>query len=189
MKKLLGLLALLTLANVAGRPAMAQYTEPRLEVGGGYTYRSWGVPLARTNMNGWNATVSFDVNNWLTATADFDGTYANADNGNLGADGWVETFMAGPRIYPIGHHKISPFVHALIGGDHASINIAGGGGTQSDTTLAFEAGGGVDVDLTKHLAVRIGEFDWEQTRLFGPASTGLPTQDNFKYKAAILFRF
>ncbi len=185
MKKLLVLLALLALAGVTGRSAMAQ--DSRVDVGGGYTYRSWGFPLARTNMNGWNATVSFNVNNWLTAAADFDGTYANADNGPLGADGWVETFMAGPRIYPIGHHKISPFVHALIGGDHASINIAGGGGSLSDTTLAFEAGGGVDVDVTKHFAVRIGEFDYEHTSLFG--SLGIAVQNNFKYKAAILFHF
>jgi len=161
---------------------MAQ--DSRVDVGGGYTYRSWGFAGSRFNMNGWNATASFNVNNWLTAAADFDGTYTNSSTGTA----WLYSFMGGPRIYPLGHHKTSPFVHALFGGDHTTINFSDGGGSATDTTFAFEAGGGVDVDVTKHLAVRIGEFDYEQTRLFGGPG-GFPSQNNFKYKAAILFHF
>jgi hypothetical protein len=181
MKKLLGLLALLALASVTGRSAMAQ--DSRVDVGGGYTYRSWGFPGTRFNMNGWNATASYNINSWLTAAADFDGTYTN----NVTGTAWLDSYMGGPRVYPMGHHKISPFVHILAGGAHTTVNFAGGGGSASDTTFAFEGGGGVDVDLTRHFAVRIGEFDYEHTSLF--ASLGIPVQNNFKYKAAILFHF
>jgi hypothetical protein len=186
MKKLLGLLALLALASVAGRPAMAQYNESRVDVGGGYAYRSWGIPGDRVNMDGWNATGSFDVTNWLTAAADLDGTYSNQGTGN--GEGWLESYLFGPRVYPVGHHKLSPFVHGLFGISHTSINF-GGGVVDTDTAFAWEVGGGVDVNLSKRFAVRLGEFDYEQTRLFGPASTGLPTQDNYKFKAGILIRF
>jgi opacity protein-like surface antigen len=178
MKKLLGLFVLLVLA---GLPAKAQ--DSPVAVGGGYTYRSWGFPGERFNMNGWNATASFNVNNWLTVAADFDGTYTNNTTGTA----WFYSYMGGPRIYPIGHGKFSPFVHVLAGGVHSTINFAGGGGSASDTAFGFEGGGGVDVNLTPRFAVRIGEFDYEYSKLFGWAS--IPVQNNFKYKAAILFKF
>ncbi|HUA01884.1 MAG TPA: outer membrane beta-barrel protein [Candidatus Aquilonibacter sp.] len=186
MKKLLGILALAALAAI---PAKAQSWDTRGEVGGGYTFRMWNFDGSQYNSNGWNATVSYDVNRWLTAAADFDGTYSNqGENGS----GWLETFMGGPRIYPIGHHKISPFVHALFGGDHASISVPdcddeGDSCKYSDTTFAFEAGGGIDLNLTRHIAVRAIEADWEDTRVFGGFE--IPAQNNFKYKAAILFKF
>jgi opacity protein-like surface antigen len=66
--------------------------------------------------------------------------------------------MAGPRVYPMGHHAISPFVHVLAGGGHAKIDISGGG-SASDTAFAFEAGGGVDVNVTPRIAIRVGESD------------------------------
>lgn len=58
-------------------------------------------------------------------------------------------------------------------------------GTESDSAFAWEAGGGVDVNVSKHFAVRLGEFDYEQTRLFG----GNPNQNNYKFKAGVLFHF
>ncbi|MGD0955920.1 MAG: outer membrane beta-barrel protein [Candidatus Acidiferrales bacterium] len=191
MKKLLGLLALLALASVAGRPAMAQDNDSRVDVGGGYAYRSWGLPGNRINMNGWNATASFDFNHWLTLAGDFDGTYS--DQGSNGS-GWLESYLFGPRVYPLGHHKMSPFVHALFGGAHTAINFPAIGGsegspafTESDSAFAYEIGGGLDVNLSSRFAIRLGEFDFEQTRLFN--GVGLPTQDNFKVKAGILIRF
>lgn len=184
MKKLLGLFALLALISVGVKPAMAQGGE----VGGGYTYRSWGLPGERINMNGWNATVGVGLNHWLTVAGDFDGTYSN--QGTNGS-GWVESFLFGPRIYPVGHGKVAPFAHAMFGGSHASINFPASGGspafTEADTAFAFEVGGGVDVNVTHNFAVRLGEFDYERTNLFN--GVGLPNQDNYKFKAGILFRF
>lgn len=43
----------------------------------------------------------------------------------------------------------------------------------------------MDVNVSKHFAVRLGEFDYEQTRLFG----GNPNQNNYKFKAGVLFHF
>jgi len=182
MKKVLGLFALLAFS---GLPAMAQYNSPVAEVGGGYTFRSFGFGSPNINMNGWNATAQFNVTPWVSAAGDFDGTYSNQGSGG---NGWLETYLFGPRIYPLGHHKIAPFAHALFGGSHISINIPPSGGgpfTVSDTGFAWEVGGGLDVGVSGHFAVRLGEFDYEQTRFFG----GNPNQSNYKFKAGILFRF
>ena len=49
MKKLLGLSALLLVASL---PAMAQVSTPRIEVGGGYTFRSFAFPPAFNDAGG-----------------------------------------------------------------------------------------------------------------------------------------
>jgi opacity protein-like surface antigen len=175
MKKLLGLLALSMLATL---PAMAQYGGPRLEVNGGYTYTSYNAPGAsRVNFNGWDAGVAFNVNSWLGAAGDFDGSYASPS----GTKVHLYTYMFGPRIYPLGHHKITPFVHGLFGGSHVSIPSA----TFTDNAFGWEIGGGVDYSVGEHIAIRVGELDYEQTRNFQPG----PNQNNFKYKGGIVFRF
>ena len=176
MKKLLGLLALFMLASL---PAMAQYSGPRLEVNGGYTYTSYDAPGGgpRVNFNGWDAGVGFNVNGWLSAAGDFDGSYASPSGTRVD----LYTYMFGPRIYPMGHHKITPFVHALFGGSHVSIPSA----SFTDTAFGWEVGGGVDYSIGEHIAIRVAEVDFEQTQNFQPG----PNQNNFKYKGGIVFRF
>lgn len=66
MKELLGLV---TLFLVPCFPTMAQGT-PAGEVGAGYTFRSYGRPAIqqppwRLGMNGWNATVDYNLSLWL----------------------------------------------------------------------------------------------------------------------------
>jgi hypothetical protein len=60
----------------------------------------------------------------------------------------------------------------------------------TDASFAVVAGGGLDFLLTRNFAVRAGEFDWEQSRMFEPgASTGNVNQNNWKVRAGIIVRF
>jgi len=176
MKKLLGLFGLFMLASV---PAMAQYSGPRVEVNGGYTYRSFEAPGGgpRINFNGWDAGAAFNVNSWVGVAADIDGTYASPQNISV----HFYSYMFGPRIYPLGHHKITPYAHALFG--VADIVIPSS--PPSNSEFSWEVGGGVDYSVGSHLAIRLGEVDYERTSNFG----GNPDQNNFKYKGGIVFRF
>ena len=214
MKKWLGVVACL---GFMALPASAQFKAdaPSFEVGGGFAYRSfngpsytntgYGVTEPRMGMNGWFATVDYNFNGFLGVTTDVDWTRADVPNDpNLPGTDTLSTVMVGPQIYPIGHHRITPFGHVEFGLAHFSWNVANvplyeGCGTEgsdvgpctlTDGSFALGVGGGVDLTLMKAFAVRVGEFDWEQTRMFEPGPAyGNTNQNNWKVKAGIIIRF
>jgi opacity protein-like surface antigen len=206
MKKLIGLMGLIALFSL---PAFAQDT-PAFEVYGGYTYRSWETPDSpRFNMNGWNAGATFNVNHWLGAVANFDGTYnhQNADlvNGFPPVDTSIYTYMFGPRVYPVGHHRLTPFVQGLFGAGHVrahspEFTVTPGDRrpsgtttfpaiTQTDDRFAFSFGAGIDLSMGSRWAIRLADVEYERTGFFGAGSNGSPYQNNFKYSGGIVFRF
>jgi opacity protein-like surface antigen len=194
MKKLLGPAVLLLLCSL---PTFAQGT-PVGEVGFGYTFRNWGSPAflqppSSLHMNGWNATADFNINKWIGVATDVDWTRNSQNVGNVD----ITTVLIGPQVYPLGHHRLTPYVHALFGVGYFNVSFPSSTDcapfcTLTDGNFAWAGGGGVDWTVTKHLAVRLGQFDYEQTRFGlqvltqGPA---VPTQDNWKYSAGILIRF
>lgn len=200
MKKLLGPAVLFLLCSL---PTFAQYEESRVELGGGFTFRSYGpppnggtAPNPHLDMFGWDATVSYDVNRWLTMATDFDGTYKSTADPEGGYDHTsIYSAVAGPRVYPLGHHRLAPFAHVMFGLAHATATASAATDcapycTLSDGSFALEAGAGLDLNATKHIAIRIGEFDYEKTNFlafsFPPLSD---TNNSYKYKAAVLLRF
>ena len=207
MKRLIVLLGLIVLFSL---PTLAQDT-PTFEVNGGYTYRSWDTPDSpRFNMNGWNVGATYNFNHWLGFAGSVDGAY-NHQNADVvdqfpPVDTWIYTYTFGPRIYPLGHHKITPFGEALFGGGHVNAHSPAfvctaiarrqrEGGTQcpavtqTDNTFTFSLGAGIDVSLTTHWAVRVAEVDYERGGFFGSGSNGAPYQNNFKYSAGVIYRF
>jgi len=195
MRKALGLITLLLFGCL---PAIAQEM-PTGEVGGGYTFRSYGVPAiaqppSRLSTNGWNVTVDRNFNSWLGIAFDLDWTY----NSSNGAETDIATITAGPQVYPFGHHKLTPFAHALFGAGRfyyrapcACVGASGNSKHFADYDFAWVAGGGVDYTLTKNVAIRLGQIGFEQVN-FGLQDFGrgaAPAQNNWKYSAAILLRF
>jgi opacity protein-like surface antigen len=221
MRKRLGLVLVACLGLAL--PAAAQFRgsdATPFEIGGGYAYRSFNAQTTPNNtgdpatephvpMNGWFATVGYNFGSLFGVVTDLDWTRANVPN-NVGLPG-VNTFssvMVGPQIYPLGHHRITPFAHVEFGLVHNADNISntpflegeneGACGTVSsgvactftDGSFGIAAGGGVDFSLTHNLAVRLAQFDWEQSRMFEPgAATGNSNQNNWKVKAGVIVRF
>ena len=56
-------------------------------------------------------------------------------------------------------------------------------GSASESAFAMAFGGGLDYNLNKNFAVRVGQFDYLPTR-FGDA-----TQNNFRYSTGIVLKF
>lgn len=181
MTKLFGILALFILFAI---PALAQDT-PIFEAGAGYEYRNFNFPGGpRLNMNGWQLSGDLNVTRWLGFTAGFDGTYKTLSGANF----TVSSFMAGPQVYPLGHHLISPYLNVLIGGAHVGVSNCGGcnlGGTD----FAWGGGGGVDLTVSKHFAIRLAQVEYERTGFFNAGTTGNPYQNNYKVGAGLLIRF
>jgi hypothetical protein len=180
------------------------------DVGGGYAYRSFRAPAyggtePTTPMNGWFATVDYNFNRFIGVVTDFDMTRTNVpQDPTWPGDNTFSTVMVGPQLYPVGRHRITPFAHFEVGLAHFSNNVSNLSGfsscgtagsdvgpcTVTDGSFAFDAGGGVDFSLTRAFAIRVGEFDWDQTRMFEPGNaTGNHNQNNWKVKAGIIVRF
>jgi opacity protein-like surface antigen len=79
---------------------------------------------------------------------------------------------------------VTPYVHVLFGGAHASISVGGSSG--SVNAFAFALGGGVDAKLTHAVAFRVAQFDYLLTKF----SDGIDDrQNNVRISTGIVFRW
>lgn len=164
-------------------PAIGQDT-PQVEVFGGGGVARADIGGADLNLYGWNGAVTENVNKWFGGTADFSGWYAHSNSVNVSA----HTFMFGPHFAYRKAGAFTPFAHVLLGGIRASegyINseTTPGGLSQSATKFAAAFGGGIDIRVHKHVAVRIFQADYIVTPFLGLR------QDNVRISAGIVFRF
>jgi opacity protein-like surface antigen len=202
MNKLLALFALLA---VSGIPTLAQHRDgeiPIFEVNGGYTYMRWQVPSfaqppSSLNFNGFNAGAAYNVTSWLAGVADISGVYNTQGASGFNAKTHIYSYLFGPRVYPLGHHRLTPFVHGLFGVATYDLHVPASGGVgvfdESNNEFSFAIGGGVDWSVGKHFAIRLGQLDYQQTRFLhsdAVASGASPdNQNNFKYSAGVVIRF
>jgi len=147
-------------------PAFAQ----KAEVFGGYQFTHLESSL---NLNGWNASGTYNFNHYLGATADFSGTYKSNFR--------FTTYMFGPTI-SAGKGPISPFAHVLIGGARAT--VTGGGFSSSDNGFVTALGGGIDAGMRHGLAFRVIQWDWLVTHF-----DGVTTRKNTRASAGVVLRF
>ena len=170
-------LSLIVLVGLISFPLMAQ-DYPRAEVFGGYQYLHIGSMGADVNANGWNASLTGNFNKWFGVTGDFSGAYKTVGS----ADARLYTYTGGPVINLNHGGTINPFVHVLFGGAHltASLSGMGSGSLNGFTTMA---GGGVDVKLSKLLAVR-GQADYVYYRF-----SGTNLDKNVRVSTGIVLRF
>jgi len=173
MGKLLLVVLVLSLLSL---PVMAQ-DAPKAEVFGGYQFTRLGGTDG-INMNGWNAAVTGNLNRWFGLTGDFSGTYKS-----VGADSLhVYTYTFGPVISSGRNKTFSPFVHALFGGFHTTANFEGA--PISGNGFALQLGGGLDVNVSRHLGVRVIQGDWIMLHASGGSEN-----KNARISAGIVLRF
>lgn len=169
----LGLLAL---------PLMAQ---PKVEVFGGYQYLHLSSDLSPVaNANGWDASVTANINKHFGVTGDFSGAYQTVQGVGI----HIYTYSGGPVLSMDSGGKINPFAHVLIGG--ARVSGSKGGVSVTDTGYTVMAGGGVDFKVNKAVAVRLVQFDWVYYNLGGSAF--LPSTSNsgnVRIATGLVFRF
>ena len=125
--------------------------------------------------------------------------YCPAGSCPVAVQGNLFTYNVGP-IFKYRTSHVEPFVETLFGGAHSNFygnlyrdcgafgcNVA----TKSPSNNAFDfiIGGGIDIPVNEHIAIRPVEFDYMVTR-FGNAFThGNNNQSNFRYQAGVAIRF
>jgi len=99
-----------------------------------------------TNQNGVSGSVAYNLNHFLGIVGDFGGYHASPGGVSLN----TYTYLFGPRLTFRNPTKIAPFAQALFGGSRITVGSGGGSSNQ----FAYSIGGGVDIGLLPHLALR-----------------------------------
>ena len=96
------------------------------------------------------------------------------------------TTTFGPR-YTWHHRKVAVFGQGLIGESHAwnSYFPQTGGPVTDFNTFALQVGGGVDLPISRHFAVRPIQADWIRTQFPNATTT---VQNNLRLGAGIVLR-
>ena len=152
---------------------------PRLEVSGGLSYLNAGTNAltSRQNVVGFESSVAVHVNTWIAGEANLSGYYKTLTIVNVGTFGFHDYMaMAGPRL---NMHKA--FFHVLGGIDHLSgVSSFYSVATSSNNVLAGAAGGGVQWNVARHLALR-ASADYVMSRFGGVM------QNNFRVTLGIVY--
>ncbi|MBN1566783.1 MAG: outer membrane beta-barrel protein [Acidobacteria bacterium] len=153
----------------------AQDNAPKIEIFGGFSligkqdkpYGFSGYSVrGKSNLKGWNVTVTGNLNKWIGAEADFAGYSGTATIEDLRYFEGISTqnfktytYLFGPRLSFRHDPRVTPFLHSLFGG--VSLNNS----QQSFSGFAFALGGGFDINVARYVAIRAIQADFMQTRL------------------------
>jgi hypothetical protein len=165
-----------------------------------------GLPTANLNRGGGSAVLYFA--GFFGLKAEVEGYASQNINFNFppgsircpsGCTGTAQanlfTGNFGPQI-KIRIKRVQPFFEGLVGGTYTNFyqnvhkNCSGCTfGSPGDWALDVVLGGGVDIKVTSHLAIRPIEFDYFLTRFINNLTSGNNNQNNFRYQAGLVFEF
>ena len=173
MRKLIVVACILGLFAVSAFAAESE-NYPKAEFFGGYQYShlEGGV-----NASGFDFSGVANLNQNFGIAADLGSSFTTQSGVSL--HNYSYTF--GPQLSLRTNKAYTPFVHALIGGDHASASA--GGVSVTGNGYAFLAGGGVDFNFSQHMAFR-ASGDWMMFH-----SNGTTSSKNFRMPIGIVFKF
>jgi opacity protein-like surface antigen len=181
---------------------------PKAELFLGYSYLRVLPSLNDSNrlvgLNGGNASIAFNFNNYLGLVADFGGYDDNrlrlAGPGEptptvVNSSGTAYTYLFGPRLSYRKYDRITPFAQALFGGVHASqVTLSDCTGATCtplpvQNSFAMTAGAGVDFRVSHHISIRAIQAEYMMTR-FAPLYAGASTmQNDLRLSSGLVFRF
>lgn len=189
---------------------------PKYEVFLGYNFVRFNPNsdfIPSFNANGGGGQFVYNFNRWIGAALDIGavnrGTFGNAF---LGFDTTVVNFVAGPRFTWHNKSRFQPFGQVLFGGAYGttstSIPVVLSGaaivppgfnafpGTEttarvgfSNTGFAMLAGGGLDIKVSRHIALRPIGADYYLMRLPSAFTGNRTNRNNFRYSAGVNFMF
>jgi hypothetical protein len=126
-----------------------------------------------SNPRGAGASLTYNLDRWLGLTLDAS-THWGSGEKTLGRridDAGLSNLSLGPKVTFRSAH-FSPFLEALVG-DHRLMPEA----FHHIDKLGFMFGGGLDVNVTKHVALRLLRADYVMSSYrYGPSSTTARTE-------------
>jgi opacity protein-like surface antigen len=198
-------------SSAAPQPTAMPYTDgmnrdaPRVELFLGYSYLH-AMPASNENrmvwLNGGSTSIALNYNRYLGLVGDFGGFADSEVKLNLGisssvvdSDGRAYTYLVGPRVSFRNHTRITPFAQVLFGGMHASevllSNCSGVGCTPlpKENKFAMTAGGGLDIGISRHFAIRLVQAEYMMTSFENLGTGADARQNDMRLSSGIVFRF
>ena len=183
-----------TLAAAQDQPA------PKWELFGGYSVFDPGanvhgqlpgalLPLSSRlewNPRGAGASLTYDFNNWFGLTLDTSTDWGSGENGIAKRidDAAFSNLSFGPKI-TFRHHRFSPFLEVLVG-DHRLMPDA----FHDVDKLGVMFGGGLDINLSRHVALRLLRADYVISNYrYGPPSVPSTEIRGVRLQTGINFMF
>ncbi len=174
------------LCMFATRSAAQDQPAPKWELYGGYNFFYPGadvhgqlpgalLPLSsrlESNPRGAGASITYDFNRWFGLTLDASTAWGSGEKGlaNRIDDAAFSNISFGPKI-TYRTNRFSPFFEVLVG-DHRLTPDA----FHDIDKLGLMIGGGLDVNLSRHVALRLFRADFVMSNYrFGP--TTIPSTD------------
>ncbi len=143
-------------------------------------------------MHGWEGSAQFNLNKTFGIVADFSGHYGTPIEiiGGNSVDATMYNVLFGPQVN-YRSRRVNAYAHTLLGFNRVKVESIPAPVNNPEFTesgFAWAIGGGFDVNVTKSVGVRLGQFDYIlTTHDFGlPGSVG--HQNNLRYSAGIVFR-
>jgi outer membrane protein OmpA-like peptidoglycan-associated protein len=180
---------------------------PKIEWFMGYSYVRAVPTLAAGNridwLNGGSTSIAYNFNRYLGVVGDFGGfneTRLLIEGGNPPSatgpyqavdDGTVFTYMVGPRLSFRGAGRVTPFVQVLFGGIRASAETLCPSCPDLlpvENSFAGTAGGGLDIRVRRHLAIRVIQAEYLMTRFDNLTTGATASQNDIRLSSGIVFR-
>ena len=174
---------------------------PKWEIFGGYSFFYPGadvhgllpgglLPVSNrleSNPRGAGASLTYNFNRWLGVTGDISGHWDSNETTVVQRinDAAFYNLSVGPKLTFRSRH-FSPFLEGLVGEHRLSPDLF-----QRDDRFGFMAGGGLDVNLSRHFALRLIRGDYVfSNHHFGPDAT-VPETDvrGVRLQSGIVFMF
>jgi opacity protein-like surface antigen/outer membrane protein OmpA-like peptidoglycan-associated protein len=178
---------------------------PKAELFVGYSYlRAVPAPSDGNRLvwlNGGSTSIAYNFTRHLGLVGDFGGfddsqLLLTGTGTTPNSSGTVYTYLFGPRYSFRNYERFTPFVQALFGGIHASdvtlsSGCMGAGCTPlpAENSFAWTAGGGLDFNLRRHLAIRIIQAEYLMTRFQDYSTGSTSSQNDMRLSSGIVFRF
>jgi opacity protein-like surface antigen len=179
---------------VSGFSAYAQEAStPLVETGFDYTFTrvNPGGSLTSYTANGGSGYVEYNLNHVVGLVADLGANTIGTVNG-YALNNTTFTYLFGPR-FNWRVSRFTPYVQTLVGGARFS-NAYDPSSTSpvlgvSENHFAAAIGGGVDVRLTDHIALKPIQVEYLMTQLPSEFANVNQVQNNLRYSAGVVFRF
>jgi opacity protein-like surface antigen len=184
---------------------------PKVEVFGGYSFMRGDLGGISANLHGWNGSATYNLDSILGIKADFSGhTGSRTITAQapilipiLGPPSTTTTFdlsprdftfLFGPQVTYRKKQTIIPFAHILLGGVNRKVRVPISATqtattttvtfvTGSDTGFGAAFGGGLDLRVSKRVALRAFQVDYLLSRV----TSG--TQHNLRLGTGLVLRF
>jgi hypothetical protein len=168
--------AVLTWVTLLAPGAAVAQEAPRFEAFAGYSL----LRASETTRHGWEGSLRFALAKGFGLQADVSQHYGSNEG-----DPDRTTLAGGPAFTLRPAKAFSVYAHALGGvvREKTSIGVFGVDISESQTSFAFLAGGGLDLRIKSFLALRPVQIDWAYTQIDGESQSGL------RASFGLVFRF